>query len=102
MLTAEKIRELLAALNEELGARDVVGEIGLCGGAVMCLVFQARPATKDVDGIFEPTREIRAAAAAVRPVEVRMAMKLQTRICPLTYCPRIRSIVSATPMAASA
>jgi hypothetical protein len=65
MLTAEKIRELLAALNEELEARNVVGEIGLCGGAVMCLVFKVRPATKDVAGIFEPTREIRAAAAAV-------------------------------------
>jgi len=52
---------MLTALNEELRVREVVGEIGLCGAAVMCLVFT----TKDVDGIFEPTREIRSAAAAV-------------------------------------
>jgi len=65
VLSAKEIRELLVLLDEELRSRNVVGEIGLCGGAVMCLVFKARPATKDVDGIFEPTREIREAAAAV-------------------------------------
>lgn len=65
MLTNEEIRDLLSELDEELRFRDVVGEIGLCVGAVMCLVFRARPATKDVDAVFEPTREIREAAAAV-------------------------------------
>jgi hypothetical protein len=65
VLTIDRIRELFAALDEELGKHGVVGEIGICGGAVMCLVFQARRATKDVDAIFEPTREIRVAAEAV-------------------------------------
>jgi hypothetical protein len=65
MLTTEKIRELFSALNLELAKKQVVGEIGLCGGAVMCLVFQTRKATKDVDAIFEPTREIREAAKAI-------------------------------------
>lgn len=65
MLTTETIRALFVALNDELVSRRVLGEVGLCGGAVMCLVFQARNSTKDVDAIFEPTREIREAAIAV-------------------------------------
>ena len=65
MLTVEQIKELLQALDEELRGMGVVGEVGLCGGAVMCLVFQARNATKDVDAIFEPTQEIRRAAKSV-------------------------------------
>lgn len=65
MLTAETIRKLLAALNDELAATGVVGEVGLCGGAVMCLVFNAREATRDVDAVFAPTGAIRGAAAKV-------------------------------------
>jgi hypothetical protein len=65
MLTRADILRLLKSLNAELRRKDVVGEIGMCGGAVMCLVFRARPATKDVDGIFHPTRELREAAKAV-------------------------------------
>jgi len=32
---------------------------------VMCLVFEARPATKDIDGMLVPAAEMRAAAQAV-------------------------------------
>lgn len=65
MLDWPLIKKLFQALNEELAKINVQGEIGLCGGAVMCLVFQARKATKDIDGIFEPTREMRKASARV-------------------------------------
>lgn len=65
MLTAKRIRELFKNLNGELAKLGAKGEIGLCGGAVMCLVFKTREATKDVDAIFEPTREIREAAQRV-------------------------------------
>ena len=65
MLTRERIRELLEALNEELSARGATGEVGLCGGAVMCLVFKARASTKDVDAIFEPAKVLREAAKRV-------------------------------------
>ena len=65
MLTTETIRTLFIALNDELATRGILGEVGLCGGAVMCLVFQARKSTKDVDAVFEPTKEIREATAVV-------------------------------------
>ena len=65
MFDVDQIKDLFRALNRELARMDVVGEVGICGGAVMCLVFQARRATKDVDGIFHPTGEIREAARRV-------------------------------------
>lgn len=65
MLHAAQIKNLFKQLNDELAPQKVVGEIGICGGAVMCLVFNARNATKDIDAIFEPTREIRLAAKRV-------------------------------------
>jgi len=65
MLTAPRIRELLVALNEELERDNVRGEVFLAGGAVMCLVFHAREATKDVDALFVPAAELRRAAQRV-------------------------------------
>lgn len=65
MLDIPLIKKLFRALNEELADRKVQGEVGICGGAVMCLVFQTRKATKDIDAIFEPTREIRKASRKV-------------------------------------
>ena len=64
-MTAEEIKQYLRELNDELALQDVKGEICLYGGAVMCLVFKARPATKDVDAIFEPVKFIRRAISKI-------------------------------------
>lgn len=64
-MTAENIEQYLRELNDELCAVNIKGEICLYGGAAMCLAFKARPATKDVDAVFEPVKEIRRAAGKI-------------------------------------
>jgi hypothetical protein len=61
----EKIQRLLHALNDELRRMKVLGELYLAGGAVMCLAFQARDSTRDVDADFEPSAQVREAALRV-------------------------------------
>lgn len=64
-LTRSDIENLLRALNDELKKEAIDGELYLVGGAVMCLVFNARPATADVDALFIPAKKIREAAERV-------------------------------------
>lgn len=65
MLSADDIRRLFALLNDELASEGIQGELYLVGGAVMCLALDARPATRDVDAYFRPSRSVRQAAARV-------------------------------------
>lgn len=53
-MTKDEIKNYLIQLDAKLKSIDVKGEICLYGGVVMCLVYNARPSTKDVDAIFEP------------------------------------------------
>ncbi|MCI0437446.1 MAG: hypothetical protein L0271_28005 [Gemmatimonadetes bacterium] len=64
-LTRAEIRRLFELLDAELGVENVVGELYVVGGAVMCLALDAREATRDVDAFFRPTKLIREAAARV-------------------------------------
>jgi Nucleotidyltransferase of unknown function (DUF6036) len=60
-MTSEEIEKYLSELGRLLAAKDIIGEICIYGGAAMCLAFKARPATKDVDAIFEPVKDMRGA-----------------------------------------
>ncbi len=65
LLDAEAIAAALEALDVHLGKSGVRAELFLVGGAVLCVVHNARPATRDVDGWFVPTAAVRESAAAV-------------------------------------
>jgi predicted nucleotidyltransferase len=58
LLSKAEIMKYLEQINEQLKERNQRGEICLFGGAVMCLVFESRDSTKDVDAIFAPTSEL--------------------------------------------
>lgn len=65
MLTRERILELFGELDAELCGIGVRGDVFIVGGAAMAVAYDARPATRDVDAIWHPSTEVRAAAARV-------------------------------------
>lgn len=64
-LTKKKILSLFDQLNTALLKKKISAEINVVGGAVMCLAFNARKSTMDIDGYFLPTTRVRELAADI-------------------------------------
>ena len=64
-MTSDEILRYLKDLNDKLKVNEVNGELSIYGGAVMCMCFNARPSTNDVDGWFAPKQEMYDAIHAV-------------------------------------
>ncbi len=67
-LGKDEILKSLELINEELKLIEMNGEILITGGASMCLVFSARPATKDIDAIYEPK-------SVINDIAVKIALR---------------------------
>ena len=63
-MTTQEIEKYLEASNDELNWAGVKGESPY-GAALMCLGYQARPSTQDIDAVFQTTAKKREAAERV-------------------------------------
>ena len=61
-LSRDDIVVLLNELGAELHGQGLRGELFIVGGAEMALAYNARRATRDVDGVFEPKAKVYRAA----------------------------------------
>jgi hypothetical protein len=61
VLTRQRILDLFEQLDGELCRAGVRGDVFIVGGAAMAVAYDARPATRDVDGIWQPSSEVREA-----------------------------------------
>ena len=64
-MPAARRLEQLPELGADLNSRGIRAELFVVGGAAMSLAYNTRRTTRDVDAVFEPTSEIRAAARRV-------------------------------------
>jgi len=59
------ILKLFSLLNSKLKKANTKSDLHVVGGAVMCLVLDARASTMDVDGLFKPAAIVRKLAKQV-------------------------------------
>lgn len=58
LIPSAKLYELFLALNEELRLSNECTEMYMYGGAVLCLVYNLRSSTEDVDAVFKKGKRV--------------------------------------------
>ena len=53
-----EIEKYFGILNDKLEKENIIGEVVLFGGSVMCFVFDSREQTKDIDAVYYPKEVI--------------------------------------------
>ena len=66
LLGREEFARALTAVGAKLGAKGIVGDVYLVGGAAMVLAYQARVMTREIDAVFAPSDAIYRAAKEVQ------------------------------------
>ena len=64
-MTRQDILKYLELLNDKLKFRGKKGEVSMVGGAVMCLCYESRASTLDIDAVFEPQYAIHQCAKEI-------------------------------------
>ena len=64
-LTKKDILKYLEEINKKLTERGKYGEIMICGGAVMTLIYEARNSTHDIDAVFQPKEDMKEIIAEI-------------------------------------
>lgn len=65
LMAREQILDALRRVGQKVYGRGKRADVFIFGGAVMVLAYKARPATRDVDAVFEPDDEVLTAAQEV-------------------------------------
>lgn len=58
LMDKDKLLEIFVYLNEQLKENQLQFEITIYGGSIMTMVYDNRPATKDIDCVFSETNTI--------------------------------------------
>lgn len=64
-VSRDELLDAIRSLGEKLHRRGITADVYVFGGAAMVIAYKARPATRDIDAVFEPDTEVTQAAREV-------------------------------------
>jgi Nucleotidyltransferase of unknown function (DUF6036) len=65
LVSGDELLDALRSLGAKLHRKGLTADVYIFGGAAMVIAYKARPATRDIDAVFEPDTEVLDAALEV-------------------------------------